>query len=162
MKEIPLTQDKVAIVDDGDFEWLNQWKWHAHRRHGIWYALRGIVVAKKPVAIRMHRMILDAPIGVQVDHINGDGLRNTRDNLRLVTDQQNRFNGRLYANNTSGYKGVSLFRPTGKWCAHIGFNGKRKNLGYFGTPEEAASAYDNAARKLFGEFARLNFRETAK
>lgn len=159
MKEIPLTQGKVALVDDDDFEWLNQSKWLAKTSFGLWYAVNRTTVAGKPTVVLMHRLITSAPIGMEVDHIDGDGLNNTRRNLRIVTRNQNRFNLRLRADNKSGYKGVFCDKRTGRWCAHIGFYGQRKNLGYFATPEEAARAYDIAACELFGEYARLNFKE---
>ena len=160
MKEIHLTKGKVAIVDDTDFEGLSQWKWHAKLSCGLWYAARAVTMAGRKITIRMHRLITNASDGMEVDHIDGDGLNNLRQNLRIVTRNQNRFNSRVRVDNTSGYKGVSLNKRTGRWVAWIGYYGKHKNLGYFATPEMAAQAYDAAARELFGEFARLNFKET--
>jgi len=103
----------------------------------------------------MHILITGYKIGRRVDHINGNGLDNRRSNLRIATSQQNNRNRKICNLNTSGFKGVRLDRN--KWRADIRIDGKRKNLGRFVNPEAAAAAYDEAARKYFGEFATLNF-----
>jgi hypothetical protein len=108
----------------------------------------------------MHRQILGAPPGQQVDHINGDTLDNRRVNLRLATHGQNQHNRGKYRNNKSGYKGVSWDKAAGKWRAQIKFNNKKYNLGRYHDPIEAALAYDAAAIRLHGAFARLNFPAT--
>jgi hypothetical protein len=161
-KEIPLTQGKVAIVDDCDFEWLNQWKWLAHNNHNLnWYAKRtdyhgGL---RKEVII-MHRLIIGAEKGQYVDHKDRDGLNNQRGNLRFCTKAQNAQNMELGSRNTSGFKGVS--RDHGKqWRATIRENNRQYRIGHFPTALEAALAYDVAAKRLHGEFARLNFPEKA-
>jgi hypothetical protein len=105
----------------------------------------------------MHRLIMDAPANMQVDHIDGDGLNNTRSNLRLCSNMQNCHNQGVAANNKSGYRGVSWDARRGKWRAVIMVNGRLRSLGYHATPADAAIAYDSAARQLFGEYARLNF-----
>lgn len=157
-KEIPLTQGKVAIVDAADYDWLMQWKWCAYYHRGVWYAMRAIC---KPTGshqcVHMHRAILNAPRHLQVDHINGDGLDNTRQNLRLCTNQQNSQNQGIAGNNTSGFKGVSYNKANRKWVAYIKLDGRRIHLGSFSSPQEAARAYDRKALELFGEFARPNF-----
>lgn len=153
MREIELTQGKVAIVDDDDFEWLNQWKW----RFDI-YAVREL--RGKP--LYMHRIILQTPIGMQTDHINGDKLDNRRENLRICSASQNKQNEGIRSNNTSGYKGahyVSTNNRIKKWCATIWINNKSIFLGFFLTAEEAARAYDKKAIELFGDFANLNFKK---
>lgn len=158
-KEIPLTQGKIAIVDAADYEWLNQWKWCAWKvkTHHTYYAIRTQRINGKNTTIRMHRLILDAKGGEQADHIDGNGLNNSRDNLRIATPLQNTHNSRRPINNTSGYKGVYWHKRTGKWMARININNKRKHLGLFTSPEEAAKAYDTAALELHGAFARTNF-----
>lgn len=109
----------------------------------------------------MHRMILDPPHGMFIDHINGNGLDNRRENIRLVTPSQNALNARrAFRNKQSKYRGVSISQAPGVeglWVAFIRANKKHKNLGYFKDEEAAARAYDDAAKVLHGEFARLNF-----
>lgn len=155
---ISLTQGKVTAVDAVDFDWLNQWKWCANYQHGLWYAVRsthGKHTERK--RIRMHRLIMDASTNTQVDHEDGDGLNNRRSNLRFSTQLQNTWNKRRGRRNTSGFKGVSWHSRDLRWIAHVGVNFKLMHLGYFATAEEAARAYDKAAREHFGEFANLNF-----
>ena len=117
---------------------------------------------------RLHRIIAEVflnggkPLTTQqqIDHIkqaNGSHAQDRLSNLRITSSSQNLMNQRIYRNNTSGYKGVSLNKPTGKWGARIMSHGRSKHLGYFSTPEAAASAYDKAAKNLHGEFAKLNF-----
>ena len=91
------------------------------------------------------------------DHLNHNPLDNRRKNLRLSTDEQNRKNRRKYSNNRSGYKGVSFSKRESKWVANLMIQGKYKHLGYFESKEDAAHAYDEAARINYGEFACLNF-----
>jgi hypothetical protein len=156
LKQITLTQGKITLVDDADFESLSIYKCHALRgrwNKGTWYA-RANVGGKQ---ILLHRLILgDPPPGMEVDHIDGDGLNNQRSNLRFCTKSENMQNRKLQRNNTSGYRGVVFHKPTKKWQATISFQGKTRWLGLFVLPEEAAAAYDREASRLFGEFARLN------
>lgn len=105
--------------------------------------------------IRLHRFILDAPPELAVDHINGNPLDNRRSNIRLATEQQNKFNQKQRTESHTKYKGVYT-RGDGRWSAAITVNQKRHQLGTFGTQYDAAIAYNNAARKLHGEFAKLN------
>ncbi len=157
MRTIPLTQGKVALVDDADFEFLNRWKWYAWRtRHGTYYAVRNsdYVPGKARKGIRMHRVLCG---GAEIDHRDGDGLNNTRGNLRPASDRQNCGNQKLRRTNTSGFKGVSL-RRAGVWSARL--SGKR--LGDFRDPRDAARVYDAAAVIQFGEFARVNFPKLTK
>ena len=100
---------------------------------------------------------MNAPPGVQIDHRDGNGLNCSRDNLRLCTNQNNRRNSRKGNRNTSGFKGVSFFKRDQNWRAYIMLDARQIHLGYFKTSEEAARAYDNAAKELFGEFASPNF-----
>jgi hypothetical protein len=172
-KEIPLTKGKVAIVDAADFEWLSQWKWHysaaSDGRHG--YARRAIYLgggsgAPKLRRIKMHREIMDAPVGIMVDHVNGDTLDNRRRNLRLAHDWQNGANRSANSNKPHPYKGVYYVKPKssdGPWKCWVAIlvestTGKKRrhSLGMYHTPQEAAQAYNQAAKEYFGEFALLN------
>lgn len=153
MKRIKLTQGKFAIVDDKDFEYLNQFKWFAQKDGYTWYALRR---GKQRKIVRMHRLLTGISKGKSIDHINGNGLDNRRENLRICTQQQNICNSRKRKNTSSKYKGVSWYARGHKWAAYIQTKNKQKHLGYFDKAIEAALAYNTAAKKLHGQFARLN------
>jgi hypothetical protein len=161
--QIPLTRGLVAIVDDED-AYLAEHEWYAipaNKQKTKFYAVRGEWVDGKLKRFWLHREVLKASEGVEVDHEDNDGLNCRRSNLRLATHAQNQRNKVRLRNNRSGYKGVYKRwdpRPS-PWGAHIRVNGKLKKLGYHATPEEAARAYDRAARELFGSFAKLNFPE---
>jgi hypothetical protein len=162
MIEIPLTQGLVALIDDEDEEQA-RFKWFAAASGPAIYAARNARVAERaagaPSFIRLHRAIMQASRGQEVDHVNGDTLDCRRANLRLATRTQNMQNRGRQRNGASGFKGVSKWKANPGWIAQITILGKRVYLGSFGTPEEAARAYDAAAREAFGVFARLNFRE---
>lgn len=154
-KEIPLTKGKVAIVDDADFEWLSQRKWYcANNRPG--HSER----FEKGVRIHfMYNYIMQPPSGYVVDHIDNNPLNNQRSNLRICTMAENLLNkSTRRAKKTSIYKGVCLCkeRSTRPWKTQIKHNNKYTFLGYFATEIEAALAYNEAATRLHGEFARLN------
>lgn len=162
MKTIALSQGKVTLVDDEDYRWLHQISWYAaliggkYRTH--WYA-----VTTDKAHYKMHRLIMRAPKGMVVDHIDGDGLNNQKSNLRVVTASQNAKNRRkgLGANGaapTSRFKGVNYYQPSGQWVARLMVDRESIHLGYHDNEEAAAKAYDEAARKHHGEFAWLNFR----
>lgn len=156
-KSIPLTQGKYAIVDADNYEWLMQWKWSY--RDG--YAKRSVHIPmaaglRKQVPITMHGVILPPCNGLVPDHINGNGLDNRRENLRLATQQQNMWNRKPVKNSSSKYKGVSWRKSTGYWIANIKLDGKQKHLGCFWSEEDAARAYNKAAKEMHGEFAKLN------
>lgn len=149
----------IALVDAEDYEMLSKVKWY-FRKEG--YAVGNLPSPSKGVypKVLMHRYILDAPKGTQVDHINGNKLDNRRENLRLANASTNKANDGMRSTNTSGYKGVVFAKarkhlPT-PWAAQIKVNYKTIGLGYFATKEEAALAYNEAAVKYFGEFAKLN------
>ena len=154
MKQIKLTQGQVALVDDADFDWLNQWKWCVLKSPAGFYARR----RDSGQDILMHRVILGLELGDkrQGDHQNHNTLDNRQDNIRICTCQQNQRNRKPRLNLTSGYKGVSWYRRIKKWQAHIQMNGKRKHLGYFTEEKEAALAYNKIAGNIYGEFAYLN------
>jgi len=155
MKEIQLTQGKVAIIDDEDLEKVYQYKWCACKGGKTFYAQRNIKINGKYTMVSMHRFIMDYPIGLQVDHINHNGLDNRKENLRVCNAAQNQWNQKSRTDNASGFRGVSLFGK--KWRAHIRISSKKIYLGSFNAKEEAAFAYDKKAVELFGEFACLNF-----
>lgn len=152
MKTIELTQGKAAIVDDGDFEELSKYKWYAFKNKNIWYAAR----SNKRRNVYMHREIAGAPKGAVVDHINGNGLDNRHENLRVCSSSENVRNSGISSRNTSGYKGVSFHKALGRYRAGITVNRKIVFLGYFPTAQEAARTYDVAAKQYHGEFARIN------
>jgi hypothetical protein len=158
VKQIQLTKGLVALVDDEDYERLSSFKWKAHHR----YAARNVRRNGKFLTIMMHREILKAPSGMDVDHINGDRLDNRRSNLRLATRSQNTRNRKGNKNSISGYKGVGWHARCRKWQAAIKTDDKQLYLGLFDAPEDAARAYDAAARNLHGPFAKVNFPEEAK
>jgi len=149
-KRIALAGGRFAIVDDADFECLNQHKWHYLPGPRTGYARRrqeGL----------MHQVILTPPPGMQIDHINGDGLDNRRCNLRICTRSQNQQNSRKHKGCTSLYKGVCQNIGRGKpWAAYICTDGKVRQIDSFDDEWEAAKAYNDAAKKHFRKFAKLN------
>lgn len=158
MKVIELTQGQVAIVDDEDFEKLAQYRWHLTRvsKDMVPYAARNSKKGELPKRrlIKMHRVIMNPPEGMEVDHINRNGLDNRRCNLRLCTKSQNLMNAKVRKDNKLGIKGVCFV--DGKYMAHVTINRKSTTLGFFNTPEEAKSERDAAAQKLHGEFYSSN------
>jgi hypothetical protein len=155
--EIPLTQGQVTVIDDEDYQLIRQYHWYAQRvlRSGCYYAMT-YLTRPTPRAVGMHRIILDAPAGLCVDHINGNGLDNRRSNIRLCTQGENMRN-RHRRSGKSRYKGVWWHKRDHRWMAHIRHQGKRIHLGRFVDEIDAALAYDKASRELFGEFAAPNF-----
>ena len=153
MKEIQLTQGKVALVDDEEFEKLNQFKWCAKKDGNTFYAIRGIRIGSKTQTIQMHNFIMN---GKGVDHIDHNGLNNQKSNLRFCTQSENMMNRSKGGNCTSIYKGVSFHKRDKIWRAKIHINGKDIHLGNFISEIEAAKAYNNKAIELFCEFANLN------
>ena len=151
---VPLTKGHESVVDAANVPLVAGYKWKALISRGSVYAYRVDTSGLKPRTIRMHRVIMGEPGGLEVDHISGDGLDNRRENLRIATRSQNQHNTRKPAHNTSGLKGVGWAKREGKWRAQIAVDGKGRHLGYFATPEAAHAAYCEASAKLHGEFGR--------
>lgn len=162
MKEIKLTKGYVALVDDEDFEELSKRKWQANVAARTVYAITNNwdKKLKRTFGISMHRMIMGNPVGMQVDHINHNGLDNRKANLRVCSTSQNKMNTHKTKQNKYGFKGVALIgghNRTKPYRAQLRFGPKHYSLGAYSTPEEAARAYDKKAMELFGEYACLNF-----
>jgi hypothetical protein len=159
MKTIPVGHGQSAIVDDEDYDKLSKYKWYAHRRNSntSYYASRVEYSNGRYTNIIMHRVITNAKSNMVVDHINGNGLDNRHENLRVCTRSENSRNCKKHCDNKSGYKGVHLRKDTKKWSAQIKIDSKVINLGKFDDAISAAKAYDEAAKKYHGNFASLNF-----
>ena len=160
MKTILLNNGKEAIVDDSDFDEISKYKWYGNGTSNgmIIYAKRRTKKSdgRKEKIISMHRQIMNFPEGKHIDHRNHNGLDNRHCNLRICTGTENMFNRRRLKNK-SGFVGVSWFKRLKKWRSSVCLT-----IGYFDSKEEAARAYDEAAKKLFGEFANLNFPDDKK
>ncbi len=137
-------------VDSDDFEMLAKYRWHITANG---YAS----VSRKSGRVWMHRLIMNTPKGLFVDHINGDKLDNRKCNLRNATRSQNGMNKPKMANNKSGYKGVTFNKRLQKWVAQIKLEDKKMHIGTFFCKIEAAKAFDMKAIALHGEYAKLNF-----
>lgn len=153
MKLLPLNGGKVSLVDDKDFNLLRNLKWST-RTHG--YAGRVDLINGKQHTVYVHRIVMNAPFGVDVDHINGNPLDNRKRNLRLCSRQQNSWNYAKKKVAASGYIGVSWNERDHKWYARIRHAGRSKHLGAFAAAIDAAKAYNDAATSYRGNFARLN------
>jgi len=156
--ELPITQGRVTLIDASDFDYVNQWKWCVT---GKGYVIRRLKVHEKQPGdssiAYLHRVIMLPPKGMNVDHINGVKLDNRRCNLRNCTPAQNRQNIARKSGSVSMYKGVFWNKRASIWVSELTCNYEKKWLGCFKQEEDAARAYDAAAIKYFGEFARLNF-----
>lgn len=163
MKEIPLTQGRIALVSDADFDMLMRIskKWGCFRRVDNIYVVTSTMINGKQVRIFMHRVLMNPEKGYFVDHINGNGLDNRRENLRIATHAQNMRNSKKRKSSKWPYKGISYdnrsYHLSKKWRVRIRIDGKQIYAGRFETPEEAARKYDELARQFYGEFAKLNF-----
>lgn len=152
MKVIELTNGQTSFVSDQDAPLVSKFKWRYALINGLPYVQQ----ATTPYPL-LHRFLLNAKKGQIIDHINGNGLDNRRDNLRFCTHTQNMWNRKVHKNSSSGYRGVHKNRNA--WCARIAVNKIRIRLGSFERAVDAAKAYDKVAKLHYGVFARLNFPE---
>lgn len=151
---VPLTRGRTAIIDAADVPLVDGVLWTCRATRHNFYAVRLVQDGSKRKLICMHRLIMNAPPSMLVDHINADSLDNRRSNLRLATNTENTRNQRRNIRNTSGLKGVSWQNSNRKWRAQIKVNGQRKYLGSFARPEDAHRAYCEAAALYHGDYAR--------
>jgi hypothetical protein len=158
-RKIKLTRGKYAMVSPQDFERINNDKWYVTTKDNrTFYATRMSYIKGGKKQRTMPREVMLPPEGFVVDHKDGNSLNNTRDNLRIVTAAQNSYNRRKYIKKCSSkYKGVSRRRRDNRWSAIIMYRGISINLGFFDDEIEAAKAYDEAAKELYGQYAKLNF-----
>lgn len=159
MKQISIYGGHFALVDDEDFEYLSQWKWHLTKNG---YAQRSKNMGKingkvKIKTYKMHKQIMGENLNFpNIDHKDGNKLNNQRSNLRLATFSQNSVNKKPQDNCLSAFKGASLVNRPKKWRARITVNGKTISLGYFYNEAEAAVAYDKASKIYHKDFSRPN------
>lgn len=152
---IPLSRDKVALIDADDFDKVRDFQWHVLGLNKP-YARRTLRDRDRNHVL-MHRVITGARPGQMVDHINGDGLDNRKRNLRLVTPEQNNLNRRKAKNKTSGFLGVSI--DQNHYRSRFRYGGKKIHLGMFDNPFEAAVSYDMAKAEIAGEYGSYNYHE---
>lgn len=147
-----------AIVDDEDYDRIAKYKWTADQRKNVTYAVRVIRANGKQRHVRLHQFVMETESGQQVDHIDGNGLNNQKENLRLCNHSQNAANVKhsRAPNKTSRYKGVVWNGDNGCWCVYVKCGAKSKNGGSFDSEIAAAARYDELAKAEFGEFAVLN------
>ena len=158
-RRIYLGEDEWTIVEPADYYRLKNYNWYLGGNGKEFYAFRNIKIGPgKTKMVGMHREIMNHPAHLLVDHRNNDGLDNRRDNLRLATFSQNNINCRRNKSKSSSrFVGVTFDKRKMQWRVRISVNRKRIFLGYFDSEIDAAKAYDEAAKKYYGEFARLNF-----
>lgn len=162
MKQIKLTQGQFALVDDEDYDFINSFKWYAHKAkrkyRDVYYAWRNSTNEKGRTTVQMHSIIIgEVPTGMDIDHVDGNGLNNQRINLRFATRSQNGGN-QLSWGKTSKFKGVCFHKRDKIYVAQIRKDNKHMHIGYFENEIDAAKAYDKRALELNGEFARINFK----
>jgi len=159
MKQIQLTKGKVAIVDDEDYYMLSKIKWQATESLNTFYASASLPrVGGKQKTVKMHRLILGVTDPkIHCDHRDGNGLNNQKSNLRICTNGENQRNACLRTDNKTGFKGVCFYSREGRFISRISVGKRTFRLGSYLNAEDAARAYDKAAKIYHGEFARLNF-----
>jgi hypothetical protein len=149
---IHLPNGQLSLISSSDWDNVSKYRWH--NSDGYVKTNRS---APQRGLLQLHRLIMDPPAGMDVDHINGNGLDNRRCNLRIATRSQNRMNERIRpAKATSRFKGVSWNTKSRCWVVNLKLNGEQKHLGSFPCEIAAANAYDDEAIRLFGDFAATN------
>lgn len=143
----------VILMDDENYDWLNEYNWYLDKDK---YAITNVIINNKKTTKKMHRLIMDEPKNMQIDHIDNNKLNNQKHNLRIVNAQQNQMNRVSNKNSSSIYKGVSYAKRYKKWQSRIIFDRKTIFLGYFINEKDAAIAYNKMAEKIFKEYALLN------
>jgi len=165
---ITLTQNKVAFVCDCHYNLVKDYKWSAYRgKKGVFYAHaskrvekrqprspNGVRVKRKYQNVKMHILINNTPKNMMTDHKDGNGLNNQCYNLRTVINAQNMQNGSKRVDNTTGHKGVYLYKKTGKYSAMVMMSGKQTYLGSFNTLEEAIEVRTRIAKQVYGKYYR--------
>ena len=148
-----------VLIDDEDEALYDSYIWHVDPRRCTPYVLGRKRKSEDRRKKILHRVLLDPPRHLDVDHINNSGLDNRRCNLRACTRSENNMNCSSVTNGSSTYKGVYFAKHAKKWCASVHINYKKMHIGYFVNEVDAAKAYNVAAKELFGEFANLNIIE---
>lgn len=149
MASIEIAPGQSVLIDDDQYEEIAAHRWRAQKgKHTHYAAMNGGVL--------MHRLIMRATKGDIVDHVNGDGLDNRKENLRLCSNAENMMNARKIAGRSSRFKGVSWNKDRSQWYSTIEKDGKRKFLGGYKDEAVAAKQYDNAALRMFGSYAKTN------
>lgn len=152
---ITLTKGYEAVIDAADVPLVDGVNWHAKPDQRTVYAIRTSCHDGVKRTVYLHRFLLLAPDGIEIDHKDGDGLNNRRSsNLRIATKSQNMHNSGMFKNNKSGFKGVTFDKESGKWKAHIALCGKQNTIGRYDTPELAYQARCEASKRLHGDFSR--------
>jgi hypothetical protein len=152
VRQIRLTKGQIAIVDDADYDWLSQWKWHAHPTACTIYAVRTKITKGVKYKIWMHRAINETPVELFTDHMDGNGLNNKRSNLRSVSHRENGLNRAKWQKGTaSQHRGVYLDTRDGLWFSSITVNDKQIYLGRFMSIDDASKAYQEARKLLVPE-----------
>lgn len=152
---IYFNSEEYFLIDAADLEYVSARTWfYGKRGYPVSHTSRKSLYGHKTEPL--HKYLLHPPQGVDIDHISGDKLDNRKSNLRFCSHQQNMFNQKRRSTNSTGYSGVSYSKNAGKYEAYINRDGRKIHLGLFMSAEEAAIVRNNAAQKLYGEYARLN------
>lgn len=149
--ECHMKNGHICLFDLEDYDKIKEYHWH---KNSNGYAVCNIQRNNEWITISIHRLVMDAPDGVEIDHIHGNKLDNRKSELRIVAQSDNKKNRSINTNNTSGYKGVSWNKNKQKWVANIQCNGQQFYLGAFESVYDAYICYENAAKTLFGEYKR--------